>query len=212
VALAWHEQLAESGRLVAPLEHAGLHPLVSLTKRAERLEGIFVGWTAFIPIRGRLHQQLRWPDVVLKEGERDALAVSPVWKGFGTGPPLPGWGVPRDVMDFFLFLALSDGRAAALPPPSSSIGDRWEVGILDSSGSAFAGPSGPHGAGDPRLLSDLTSHHDSWLADGCPALADWSVTLAPHNVEQRADGLAVEREHFSETATLPETAHRSPVR
>lgn len=35
VALAWHDQLAEGGRLVMLLEHAGLHPLVSLTRRAD---------------------------------------------------------------------------------------------------------------------------------------------------------------------------------
>lgn len=207
VALAWHEQLAEGGRLVAPLEHAGLHPLVSLTKRGELLEGVFVGWAGFIPIRGLLHQQLPWPDVVLKEGERDALAAAPVWDGFGTGPPLSGWGAPRDVMDFFLFLALSDTRAVALPPPPSSIGDRWEVGLLDSSGSALAGASELRWHGDPRLLSDLTSYHESWLADACPGPEDWWVTLTPHDVEQRARGLLVEREHYNETATLPETAH-----
>ena len=207
MAPVWHEQLAEVGRLVARLEHAGLHPLVSLTKRAELLEGVFVGWAAFIPIRGLLHQQLPWPDVLLGEGERDALAESPVWDGFGTGPPLPGWGVPRDVMDFFLFLALSDRRAVALPPPPSSIGDRWEVGLLDSSGSALAGSSGLHWAGDPRLLSDLTNHHESWHSARSPALEDWWVTLAPHNVEESASGLLVEREHYNETAALPETAH-----
>jgi hypothetical protein len=137
----WHEQLAEGGRLVAPLEHAGLHPIVSLTKRGERLEGHFVCWSSFIPIRGVLHQELPWPEVVLREGERGEIE-GPPWDGFGTGPPVPGWGVPRDVMDFFLFLALADRRAVALPHPPSSIGDRWEVGLLDSSGSALPGPSG----------------------------------------------------------------------
>jgi hypothetical protein len=192
---------------VAPLEHAGLHPLVSLTKRGELLQGRFVGWSAFIPIRGLLQQQLPWPDIELGERERTAPAASPVWDGFGTGPPLPGWGVPRDVMDFFLFLALSDRRAVALPPPPSSIDDRWEVGLLDSSGSALAGSSGLRVAGDPGLLSDLTKLHASWQSARYPALDDWWVTLAPHNVEEGAHGLLVERQHHNEAATLPETVH-----
>jgi protein-L-isoaspartate(D-aspartate) O-methyltransferase len=204
VAPAWHEQLAEGGRLVVPLEHAGLHPLVSLTKRGALLDGIFVGWAAFIPIRGLLHHQLPWPDVVMTEGERDALAVSPVWDGFGSGPPLPGWGVPRDVMDFLLFLALSDGRAVALPPPPSSIGDRWEVGLLDSAGSALAGPSGLRAGGDPGLLADLTRHHGSWQAAGCPALEDWRVTLAPHSVEEGAHGFLLRRGQHTERVNLVE--------
>ena len=203
MAPAWHEQLADGGRLVAPLEHAGLHPLVSLTKRGELLQGRFVGWSAFIPIRGLLHQQLPWPDVVLREGERDAFAESPAWDGFGTGPPLPGWGVPHEVMDFFLFLALSDRRAVALPPPPSSIGARWEVGLHGSSGSALAGASGLRRGGDPGLFSDLTSHHESWLAAGCPVLEDWLVTLAAHNVVGAR--FLVERELYNETVTLPES-------
>lgn len=204
VAPAWHEQLAEGGRLVAPLEHAGLQPLISLTRRAELLEGVFVGWAGFIPIRGRLHQQLPWPDVVLKERERDALAESPVWDGFGTGPSLAGWGVPRDVMDFFLFLALWDTRAAVLPPPSGSTDNRWEVGLLGTSGWALAGQGTVHGAGDPRLLSDLMGYHESWLVDGCPRLEDWRVTFAPRNGEETERALFVEREHYNEKATLPD--------
>jgi hypothetical protein len=121
------------------------------------------------PGRGVLHQRLAWPEVVLREGEREEIE-GPPWDGFGTGPPVPGWGVPRDVMDFFLFLGLADRRAVALPPPPSSIGDRWEVGLLDSSGSALAGPSGIRVSGDQGLYSDLMRQHGSWQAADFPAL------------------------------------------
>lgn len=69
----WQEQLAEGGRLVGPLEHAELHPVVSLVRRGERLEGRFVCWSAFIPIRGVLHQRLAWPDAVLREREHEEI-------------------------------------------------------------------------------------------------------------------------------------------
>jgi protein-L-isoaspartate(D-aspartate) O-methyltransferase len=197
----WHEQLAEGGRLVAPLEHAGLHPIVSLTKRGERLEGGFVCWSAFIPIRGVLDQKLAWPEVVLMEGERGKID-GPLWHGFGTGPPVPGWGVPRDVMDFFLFLALADRRAVALPPPPSSIGDRWEVGLLDSSGSALSGPSRIRVSGDEDLYSDLMRHHGSWQAADFPVLEDWHVTLGLHDVEERTPRFTVQRGQYRETAAL----------
>jgi protein-L-isoaspartate(D-aspartate) O-methyltransferase len=198
----WQEQLAEGGHLVAPLEHAGLHPIVSLTKRGELLEGRFVCWSAFIPIRGVLRQQLPWPDVVLSEGERGEID-GPPWDGFGTGSPVPGWGVPRDVMDFFLFLALADRRAVALPPSRSSNGNRLEVGLRDSSGSAVAGPEGVRVLGDQGLYTDLMRHHESWQAADFPALEDWHVTLGLHDDEERAPHFTVQRGQYGETAALP---------
>jgi hypothetical protein len=187
---------------VVPLEHAGLHPLVTLTKHDERLEGRFFAWSAFIPIRGLLHQELPWPAALPREGGTEAAEELPVWDGFGTGTPIPGWGIPRDVMDFFLFLALSDWRAVALPPPPSSIQDRWEVGLIDPSGSALAGSAGIRASGSQDLLPDLMRHHDSWEAAGCPALEDWHITLTSRDPETRTPGdLVVERANCRQVVT-----------
>jgi hypothetical protein len=202
VSRRWQEQLTEDGRIVVPLEHAGLHPLVTLTKHDERLEGRFFAWSAFIPIRGHLHQELPWPAALRREGGTQAAKELPAWDGFGTGTPIPGWGIPRDVMDFFLFLALSDWRAVALPPPPSSIQDRWEVGLIDSSGSALAGSGGIRVSGSQDLLPDLMRHHESWAAAGCPALEDWHVTLTAHDAETRTPAdLAVERANYRQVVT-----------
>ena len=198
----WQEQLTEDGRIVVPLEHAGLHPLVTLTKHDERLGGRFFAWSAFIPIRGLLHQELPWPAALLREGGTEAATKVPAWVGFGTGTPIPGWGIPRDVMDFFLFLALSDWRAVALPPPPSSIQDRWEVGLIDPSGSALARSGGIRASGSQDLLSDLMRHHESWEAAGCPALEDWHITLTSHDAEPRTPAdLAVERANYRQVVT-----------
>jgi hypothetical protein len=106
------------------------------------------------------------------------------------------------VMDFFLFLALSDWRAVALPPPPSSIKDRWEVGLIDSSGSALAGSTGIRASGSQDLLPDLMRHHESWEASGCPALEDWHVTLRAHDAETRTPAdLAVERANYRQVVT-----------
>jgi protein-L-isoaspartate(D-aspartate) O-methyltransferase len=197
----WQEQLTEQGRLVLPLEHAGLHPLVMVTKGNEGLEGRFFGWTAFIPIRGLLHQELPWPAVLLRKQESDAAQELPAWDGFGIGTPIPGWGIPRDVMDFFLFLALTDRRAVALPPPPSSIGDRWEVGLMDSSGSALAGSGGIRASGNGDLLSDLMRHHDSWEA-ARPAIEDWHITLTSRSAGAKTPaGLVVERANYRQVVT-----------
>jgi protein-L-isoaspartate(D-aspartate) O-methyltransferase len=202
LSLRWQEQLTEHGRIVVPLEHAGLHPLVMLTKGNESLEGRFFAWTAFIPIRGLLHQDLPWPAVFVREQETGAAQELPAWEGFGIGAPIPGWGIPRDVMDFFLFLALTDRRAVALPPPPSAIGDRWEVGLMDSSGSALAGSGGIRASGNGDLLSDLMRHHDSWEAAARPAIEDWHVTFTSRNAGAKTPaGLVVERANFRQVVT-----------
>jgi len=202
LSLRWQEQLTEHGRIVVPLEHAGLHPLVMLTKGNEGLEGRFFAWTAFIPIRGLLHQDLPWPAVFVREQETGAAQELPAWEGFGIGAPIPGWGIPRDVMDLFLFLALTDRRAVALPPPPSAIGDRWEVGLMDSSGSALAGSGGIRASGNGDLLWDLMRHHDSWEAAERPAVEDWHVTFTSRNAGPKTPaGLVVERANFRQVVT-----------
>jgi protein-L-isoaspartate(D-aspartate) O-methyltransferase len=201
LSLRWQEQLTEEGRMVVPLEHAGLHPLVMLTKGNEGLEGRFFAWTAFIPIRGLLHQELPWPAVFVRDQKHTARKL-PAWDGFGIGTPIPGWGIPGDVMDFFLFLALTDRRAVALPPPPSSIGDRWEVGLTDSSGSALAGSGGIRASGDQDLLSDLMRHRDSWEATGRPAIEDWRIAFSPRNGGTKTPvGLVVERANYRQVVT-----------
>ena len=198
----WQEQLTEEGRMVVPLEHAGLHPLVMLSKGNEGLEGRFFAWTAFIPIRGLLHHELPWPPVFVRERETDAARELPAWDGFGMGTPIPGWGIPGDVMDFFLFLALTDRRAVALPPPPSSIGDRWEVGLTDSSGSALAGSGGIRASGDQDLLSDLMMHHDSWDAAARPAIEDWHITFSSRAAGTKTPvGLVVQRANYRQVVT-----------
>jgi protein-L-isoaspartate(D-aspartate) O-methyltransferase len=198
----WQEQLTEQGRIVLPLEHAGLHPLVMVTKGNEGLEGRFFGWTAFIPIRGLLHQELPWPAVFVRDQQTDAAQELPGWGGFGIGTPIPGWGIPRDVMDFFLFLALTDQRAAALPPPPSAIGDRWEVGLMDSSGWALAGSGGIRASGNGDLLSDLMRHHDSWEAAARPAIEDWHTAFTSRNAGAKTPaGLVVERANYRQVVT-----------
>jgi protein-L-isoaspartate(D-aspartate) O-methyltransferase len=202
LSVRWQEQLTEEGRMVVPLEHAGLHPLVLLTKGGQGLEGRFIAWTAFIPIRGLLHQELPWPPVFVRERETDAARELPAWEGFGIGTPIPGWGIPGDVMDFFLFLALTDRRAVALPPPPSSIGDRWEVGLTDSSGSALAGSGGIRASGDQDLLADLMRHHDSWEEAARPAIGDWHMTFTSGNAGTKTPvGLVVERANYRQVVT-----------
>jgi protein-L-isoaspartate(D-aspartate) O-methyltransferase len=202
VSLRWTEQLADGGRIVVPLEHAGLHPLVALTKAGENLGGRFFAWSAFIPIRGSLEQELPW-SVTMHRRDEAEVVESPAWEGFGSGTPIPGWGIPRDVMDFFLFLALRDPRADALPPRPSAIADRWEVGLASPSGTAFAGSGSIRATGDPAVYSALLTHHDAWRSSGRPAIEDWRLTLTPrgHRPTTAAD-FVLERSNYRQEVRL----------
>jgi hypothetical protein len=199
---AWREQLAEGGRLVAPLEHARAAPPRLACGARDLRQGRFVGWSAYTPIRGLLHQQLPWPDTVLGECDRGPLAEFPARDRFGTGPPIPGWGIPHDVMDFFLFLGAigSTGGGAT----ASSELDRRPMGGR-APGFFGIGTRRSEWAPSwrrpwPLLGSDEPSRV---MAAGCPAFEDWLVTLAAHNVEGAR--FLVEREHYNETVTLPES-------
>ncbi|HEX9123721.1 MAG TPA: hypothetical protein VF984_10270, partial [Actinomycetota bacterium] len=199
----WEEQLSPGGRIVLPLEHAGLHPLVALERREDSLEGRFVSWAAFIPARGILEQKLPWPEARSGPEEMRAEHERPVWAGFGRGEPIAGWGVPRDLMDFFLFLALSDPRAFTGPAPPGPIDPtRSGVGLMDRRGWVLASPDGIRAAGDPALLEELSELYSRWEVAGRPALEDWELSFAARSSVEARDGLVTERANYVERARL----------
>jgi protein-L-isoaspartate(D-aspartate) O-methyltransferase len=81
---AWREQLAEGGILLVPLKISGVgDPLLRLEKRASRLEGRFVGYSAFMTLQGAFGL----------DTEDWLFAVGPVDRG--TAGDRAARGVPR---------------------------------------------------------------------------------------------------------------------
>lgn len=57
----WLDQLTDTGRILAPIAHAGIHPLVALTRDRGRLVGSVVQSTDFMPAAGDLRPAALFP-------------------------------------------------------------------------------------------------------------------------------------------------------
>jgi protein-L-isoaspartate(D-aspartate) O-methyltransferase len=193
----WPEQLAEDGRLLVPLRHAGGHPLLLLRREDGRLRGRVARWSGFMDAGGQLHTDRLWsmgiaqPDNPGEVGEREP------WPGFGADETDPGPDDPVDEQDFLFYLGLVDRRAC------------WAPGVALSDGRngwATADPSGIRWWRDEALADDLDHHHAQWLAIGRPTLGDYRVAFVPiqEGRPAPATGWALDRPSFRELLWLEE--------
>jgi len=194
----WAEQLAEDGRLLVPLRHAGGHPLLLLQREDGGLRGRVARWSGFMDARGQLHADGLWsmgmaqPDSQGEVGEREP------WPEFGAYETDPGPDDPVDERDFLFYLSLVDRRACWAP---------GGVALSDGhNGWATADPSGIRWWRDETLADDLDRHHAQWLALGRPTLGDYRVAFVP--IEEGRPppptGWALDRPSFRELLWLEE--------
>jgi protein-L-isoaspartate(D-aspartate) O-methyltransferase len=90
----WQEQLTEDGRIVVPLEHAGLHPLVTLTKHDGGLGGRFFAWLRSSPSADTFTRS--FPGRRPASGRVGSKRPRRCRRGTGLapGPPSPAGGFP----------------------------------------------------------------------------------------------------------------------
>ncbi len=192
----WAEQLAEGGRMLVPLEHAGGHPLVLLRKEHGRLQGRVARRAGFMPVRGPLHVDGLWPIGVMQPDPDEVIHQRDPWPGFGAAGPLPRLGCSADEMDLRFYLGLVDRRAC------------WAPGGVGLSGGgngwAVAGPDGIRWWGDASLVEDLDRLHSWWLARGRPAVGDYRVAFMPIGEDPGPPpgGWAIDRRFFRELVWL----------
>jgi protein-L-isoaspartate(D-aspartate) O-methyltransferase len=167
----WAAQLAEDGRLLVPLRHAGGHPLVLLRSEDGGLGGRVAGWSGFMDARGRLHADRLWAMGIAQPDDQGAVGERAPWPGFGTDETDPGPDDPVDEQDLLFYLSLVDRRACWAP---------GGVALSDGrNGWATADPSGIRWWRDDTLADDLDRHHADWLAIGRPTLGDYRVAFVP---------------------------------
>jgi protein-L-isoaspartate(D-aspartate) O-methyltransferase len=168
----WLEQLSGDGPIVAPVEHAGTHPVLAVNSD---LTARVVCSSGFMSAAGRLTEH--GPDAHPGPVPAGALtALEPV------APPR--WDGPLDVLryrDLGYAAGVWDRRAthAALPGREQSV-----VLLLDGSGHGGAAilPDGSIRAGGhdaARYAAEALDVLDRWEAAGYPPMEAWRVTLAP---------------------------------
>jgi protein-L-isoaspartate(D-aspartate) O-methyltransferase len=193
---AWAVQLAEGGRILVPLEHAGGHPLYLLHSEHGRLRGRVASWSGFMPVRGPLHVDALWALGVLQPESDEAVHRRDPWPGFAAAGPLPGRACSADEIDFLFYLSLVDRRACWGP---------GGVGLSDNrNGWAVAGPDAIRWWKDASLVERLDRLHSEWLSRGRPTLGDYRVAFVP--IEEGASappgGWALDRRFFRQFVWL----------
>jgi protein-L-isoaspartate(D-aspartate) O-methyltransferase len=193
----WTQQLAAGGSMLIPLEHAGSHPLVRVS-RDDRgaLVGRAVDWTGFMAMRGAMGQLD--PTATFDTPDDAQVGQRPAWAGLPPGDAVPGWHSTAAELDFLFFLWLADRRAAHSPwgPALSAGADGWAA-----AGEGFIRWCGAAG---PALLAAMRTAYDEWAGLGRPGFRDYEMSFQPltsRNAHEDAVR-AVDRRFFQQLLRL----------
>jgi protein-L-isoaspartate(D-aspartate) O-methyltransferase len=170
----WLAQLDGDGPLVAPVEHAGTHPVLAVRDTGP-VTATVVCASGFMSAAGPL--TARHPDAHPAPAPAGTLSTF--------APAVPGrWDGPLDSMtyrDLWYAAGVWHRRAthAALPRRDQSV-----LALLDETGSGGAAilddgavlAGGGHAA---RYAADAVTVLDRWEAAGRPPMQAWRIMLAP---------------------------------
>jgi protein-L-isoaspartate(D-aspartate) O-methyltransferase len=101
----WAAQLAEDGRLLVPLRHAGGHPLFLLRREDGGLRGRVARWSGFMDARGQLHADRLWSMGIAQPDDQGEIRERQPWPGFGAYQTDPGPDDPVDEQDFLFYIS-----------------------------------------------------------------------------------------------------------
>jgi protein-L-isoaspartate(D-aspartate) O-methyltransferase len=192
----WAEQLSGDGLLLAPLEHAGAHPLVLVRKEGGLLRGGVAGWSGFMPARGPLHVEGLWATGTVRPNPEEPVGERDPWPGFGSEGVVESLGCTADEVDFLFFLGLHDRRACWAPNG---------VGLSEGqAGWAVARPDKILWWKDASLAQELDRLHEKWLTIGRPTIRDYRISFVPidEDAGPLIEGWQIERRFFRELLIL----------
>jgi protein-L-isoaspartate(D-aspartate) O-methyltransferase len=183
----WAEQLAEDGRLLVPLRHAGGHPLLLLQREDGRLRGRVARWSGFMDARGQLHADRLWSMEIAQPDDQGEVGEREPWPEFGADETGPGPDDPVDEHDFLFYLGLVD-RRACLAPGGVSLSD-GRNGWAPPTRAASAGggtkpwpttstvttPSGWPSAAPRSATTGRPSFPSRSAAQPCPRAGPWTA-------------------------------------
>ncbi|MFY1671861.1 protein-L-isoaspartate O-methyltransferase family protein [Plantactinospora sp. WMMB334] len=175
----WLDQLAPGGHLLAPVEHAGNHPVLRIRPGGPGMgEARGALRAGFMSAAGPL--AARYPGLHPAPRRTDTLPPPTV-----RHPPL--WHPPLDVFryhDLWFAVGAWDRRATFSPGPAGGWGGPGGCLLLDEAHGGGAGlladgsvrASGPSAA---RYAAEALALRDRWVARGQPQISDWSARLVP---------------------------------
>jgi protein-L-isoaspartate(D-aspartate) O-methyltransferase len=189
----WAHKLAAGGRLVVPLEHAGVHPIVVLTHEEGHWIGSVRDWTIFIPMAGRLGGMS--PRGMRRPVPGEVIRTSRLWPGFPLGETAYDLGWSRGQMSFYFYLSTRDDRLAWGPRG---------FGLVDGAGWAVVGDDELVSLGSSRIRRALDRYYDDWSKLGKPDLVDYRLEFVPRaeNLRPPAAAWVKTRARFQEWVSL----------
>ncbi|MFE3557309.1 protein-L-isoaspartate O-methyltransferase [Streptomyces sp. NPDC059193] len=178
---AWLDQLAPGGSILAPLAHAGMHPLTRITPTTQHAVGRLVTAADFMTAVGPLYATATPSPSTLGQHLPHPAHVRP-----GAVP------APLDqrtaYVDLWMYLA---GRRRELEGLDVQVtcasvqGTSDYTGctvIADTDAAVYVQPGALHhteGDAARGLADQVQQHVADWDRTGRPALADWTCTLTP---------------------------------
>jgi protein-L-isoaspartate(D-aspartate) O-methyltransferase len=202
VSSSWLRALSQGGKLVVPLDHAGVQPLVAVQILDNRAVGHVVGWSTFMQGQGMCAPTGRWPSgIVVQDVAEVPIIEQQMWPTLGNGKILRYLDLPQDEADFFFHLALHDSSAVWTP---------WGIGL--TTGPAWVAVSRGilRAQGDEvsrnEVLEKLQDAFAHWNSLGRPGAENYELEFVPLSADKSryADAtVVVRRDH----ATLYRLQH-----
>lgn len=170
----WVAQLNQGGTLLAPLEHAGVHPLVKLRRNGDVLTGRVVGWAAFAGIAGELGAASPWPRAYCDDPPREHLSRHRLWKNF----------LPSDREDFWYYLGVLDQRATFMNVIDYASEQQYlGFGLCDpGKGKVIVSNKAVLLAGEDSLWEDLAAAFASWERRQKPRICEYRLAFVQRDL------------------------------
>lgn len=180
----WLDQITDDAVIVAPLAHAGVHPIFAVRRSGTGgLVAKAVVWGDFMAAVGHLRPANLF-------GHDPAVDIPGDRLRLGTDPVLD---TPLDAAayhDLWFSLAVHDRRITRAYMDDRALDPaRWACALVDRDDGAVwvHRDGGTTLAGHPRLLPRLTALVRQWQENGRPAVAEWMAEL--HHADTGSDGL-----------------------
>ncbi|PXY16579.1 protein-L-isoaspartate O-methyltransferase family protein [Prauserella muralis] len=176
----WLDQLTDDGLILAPLAHAGVHPIVAARRPAGPagpLNGRCVLWADFMPAAGPLR-----PAELVTHDPRVAIPALQVRRLPTAAPALQ---LPQ-YNDLSFFLGARDTLTSrAYLDHRDFVAAHGATALVDGDSAAWVQQTGDvllagAEAVTSRLCDRLADLVATWQASGQPTAAGWSTQLQPH--------------------------------
>jgi protein-L-isoaspartate(D-aspartate) O-methyltransferase len=175
IPVSWLDQLAPGGRILAPIAHAGVHPIVALDQEAPAgpLTGQVRTWGDFMPAAGSLR-----PASLFHHDPADDIPATDAQRISDAGPLLD----QASYHDLWCYLGAVDTRATRAYPNVGAFDlSQGVCALVDpNGGTAWVHQDGTMTvAGNHELGEQLPAHVRSWERLGRPAVDDWVIDFLP---------------------------------